>query len=157
MLPPVTLAVAEIRPAVRKLPPVILPTALSANPPMFDTITVVLAGNVTLPVPSAVPIVMMVLELATPAVPILMFFVAPSTVAPVPRLYVALAVIVPMSALALATVNDPVADIKPPVKMLPPVMLPVADTTPLASIPVLSNAALNEAFVTIPILPSLIQ
>ena len=74
-LPPVILPVALINPAVRKLPPVILPTALSANPPVFDTTTVVLAGNVTLPVPSVVPMVMIVFELATPAVPMLMFLV----------------------------------------------------------------------------------
>ena len=41
-----------------------------------------------------------------------------------------LAVDVPMSALALATVSDPVADINPAVNKLPPVILPVADIKP---------------------------
>ena len=90
----------------------------------LDIITVVLAGNVTLPVPSAVPIVMMVFELAAPAVPMLTFLVLPAGVTPAPILNVALAVVVPMSALAPAAV-----------------MLPLALNKPVINRPVVANTA----------------
>ena len=67
------------------LPPVMLPATLSAVPDVLAIDTKVLAENVTVPLPAAVPILMLVIELATPFSPILMVFVLPVDVAPLAR------------------------------------------------------------------------
>ena len=88
MLPPVTLPVTVICPADTKLPPVTFPATLSAVLLVLAMATVVIALNPTEPNPPATedPILIKVFEREVPAVPMLMVFVLPATVGPVPML-----------------------------------------------------------------------
>ena len=113
------------------LPPVILPATLSAVPEVLAIATVVFADVVIVALPSAGPTEIAVVLLAIPPVPILMFLKTPEVAAPLPTLYVALAVLEPIVALAPDVVMllpniSPVPDIVPaPNSMLPPEILAV--------------------------------
>jgi hypothetical protein len=126
-LPPVTLAaevippVADINPAVNKLPPETLPVTFTlVNVPtevMFGCAAVV-----------TVPAVVAVTALVA-------FGTVPVTLAP------GIDVNPAPDPLNCEPVIWPAADIKPPVKTLPPVTLPLALNTPVMYSPVVANTA----------------
>ena len=96
------------------------------------------------------PMAMVVVDPAAPPVPTLMFFTNPVVVAPVPILYVALAVLVPMFALAPDVEISPVTDTDEPVIIPPTVEAAVTAPVTEADDPVITPPTV-DAPVTVPV------
>ena len=129
----VTVLVADIKPAVNKLPPVTLP--LTLNKPA--TYSPVGANTTTLPTPlTDIVTLAAAAEILTLLLPLVTFdtlVIMPVNCEPLPS--IKLPVILPVALIIpavriLPCIALPVLDIKPAVKMLPPVTLPVAVTRP---------------------------
>ena len=73
-----------IAPLKIKLPAVMLPATLSADPPVLAIATWAFAKNCTVELPATGPMLILVFELAAPRVPISIVLADPDAVIPLP-------------------------------------------------------------------------